>query len=317
MAAASEQMAPPADSIEGATPDAGLPVESAPVEIAAQPIPAEPTRACVAHHHRHRGPDRTRRARNEQRVRAGPDRRRGVQRGRAAATPARSTSPPRKKASGESHDLDVGHNVTEVNGHGAERRGRDRGIGRRRRRDGGSARAHAAAAPAVQDPGSHQAPPGDAGAGGQGGARHQGRGAHHLSLARRPLFGADAEHRARRRHQPQDHQRRRSQAPQGDRPGAGSAGRHGRDPAHRRREPHQDRGQARLRISAAAVGDGARPDAASRPRRRWSTRKARWSSARSATSTTRTSTRSLSPATTPTRKPKSSCACSCRAMPRT
>ena len=50
-------------------------------------------------------------------------------------------------------------------------------------------------------------------------------------------------------------------APEGDRPGARSAGGHGRDPAHRRRQPHQDRGQARLRISAAAVGDRARPDA--------------------------------------------------------
>ena len=39
------------------------------------------------------------------------------------------------------------------------------------------------------------------------------------------------------------------------------AGRHGRDPAHRRRQPHQCGGQARLRISAAAVGNGARPDA--------------------------------------------------------
>ena len=67
-------------------------------------------------------------------------------------------------------------------------------------------------APAVQDPGGDQAPAGDAGAGGQGRARHQGRGAHHLSLARRPLFGADAEHRARRRHQPQDHRAPRTAA---------------------------------------------------------------------------------------------------------
>ena len=117
---------------------------------------------------------------------------------------------------------------------GRERRGRGR-VGRRRRRDGRSAGAHAALPPLIQDPGSDQAPADHAGAGGQGRARHQGRGADHLSLARRPLFGADAEHRARRRHQPQDHQRARPQAAQGDRAGARSAGRHGRDPAHRRR----------------------------------------------------------------------------------
>ena len=55
---------------------------------------------------------------------------------------------------------------------------------------------------------------------------------------------------------------RRPQAPQGDRAGARGARRHGPDHAHRRRQPHQDRDQARLRISAAAVGDRARSDAA-------------------------------------------------------
>ena len=161
---------------------------------------------------------------------------------------------------------------------------------------GRSARPRAALSPPVQNPGSDQAPAGHAGAGGQGRTRHQGRGAHDLPFARRPLFGADAEYRARRRHQPQDHQQRRPLAAQGNRAGARSAGRHGRDPAHRRRQPHQDRGQARLRIFAAVLGDGARPDAQIDARRRWSTRKARWSSARSATSTTRTSTKSSSPA---------------------
>jgi ribonuclease E len=58
---------------------------------------------------------------------------------------------------------------------------------------------------AQQDPGSHQAPPGHAGAGRQGRARQQGRGADDLSVAGRPLRGPDAQHRARRRHQPQDH----------------------------------------------------------------------------------------------------------------
>ena len=116
------------------------------------------------------------------------------------------------------------------------------------------------AAPAVQDPGSHQAPPDHAGAGGQGRARQQGRGADDLPVARRPLFGADAEHGARRRHQPQDHQFAGPLAAQGDRPGTRRAGRHGCHPAHRRCRAHQDRDQARLRISAAAVGNGARPD---------------------------------------------------------
>jgi ribonuclease E len=49
---------------------------------------------------------------------------------------------------------------------------------------------------------------------------------------------------------------------------------------------------------------------------RWSMRRATSSSARSATSTTRTSTRFTSPATRPIARPRTSCACSCRAMPR-
>ena len=65
------------------------------------------------------------------------------------------------------------------------------------------------------------------------------------------------------------------------------------------------------------LGAGPRSHARSRPRRRWSTRKARSSSARSATSTARTSTRSSSPASRATATPRTSCACSCRAMRRT
>ena len=90
-------------------------------------------------------------------------------------------------------------------------------IGRRRRRAGGSAQPPQAAAPALQDPGSHQAPPDPAGAGRQGRARQQGRGADHLPVAGRPLFRADAEHGARRRHLAQDHQRAGPQAPEGSR----------------------------------------------------------------------------------------------------
>ena len=64
----------------------------------------------------------------------------------------------------------------------------------------------AGGAPGLQNPGGHQAPPDHPGAGGQGRARQQGRGADDLPLARRPLLRADAEHGARRRHLAQDHQ---------------------------------------------------------------------------------------------------------------
>ncbi len=143
-----------------------------------------------------------------------------------------------------------------------QRRGRrDRRVGRRRRCARRGSRPRAALSPPVQDPRGDQAPAGHAGAGGQGRARHQRRGADDLSVARRPLFGADAQYRARRRHQPQDHQLRGSRPAQGSRLRTRSAGGHGRHPAHRRREPHQDRDQARLRISVADVGDRPRPDA--------------------------------------------------------
>jgi Rne/Rng family ribonuclease len=65
----------------------------------------------------------------------------------------------------------------------------------------------------------------------------------YLSLAGRYSV-LDAEHRARRRHQPQDHERRRSFPAQGHRAGARSSGGDGRDRAHRRRKPHQDGDQA-------------------------------------------------------------------------
>ena len=57
-------------------------------------------------------------------------------------------------------------------------------------------------------------------AGRQGGARQQGRGAHDLSVARRPLHRADAQHRPRRRHLPQDHAAAGQEAPEGHRPRA-------------------------------------------------------------------------------------------------
>ena len=76
---------------------------------------------------------------------------------------------------------------------------RDRGGRRRRCRRGARAPRRPKGA-ALQDPGSDQGPPDPAGPGRQGGARQQGRGADHLSFARRPLLRADAEHRPGRRH---------------------------------------------------------------------------------------------------------------------
>ena len=110
------------------------------------------------------------------------------------------------------------------------------------------------APPSLQDPGSHQAPPGDPGAGGEGRARQQRRGAHDLSLAGRPLLRADAQHAARRRHLAQDHQCQRPQALEVRGAGARAARRHGPHHPHGGREPHQGRDQARLRISPAHVG---------------------------------------------------------------
>ena len=111
---------------------------------------------------------------------------------------------------------------------------------------------------------------------------------------RRPLLRADAQHQPWRRHQPQDLERRRPQAPEADHGRSEPAERDGPDRAHRRPVAHQDRDQARLRLSRAAVGRGPREDAeiggagadlpGQRPR----------SSAPSATSTTATSTRSSS-----------------------
>ena len=71
-------------------------------------------------------------------------------------------------------------------------------------------------APPLQDPGRHPAPPGAAGPGRQGRARQQGRGADHLSVARRPLLRADAQHQPRRRHLAQNLERRRPQAAEVD-----------------------------------------------------------------------------------------------------
>ena len=117
MAAASEHMAPPADSIEELTADAGLPVEDA-----AQPIPIE---------------------RTEDASDASPTSIAAEAPIELAALETSSASEPvptvgeefsadeprdaetadvtaADKNEGEAHDVDVGHNITEVNGHGAE-----------------------------------------------------------------------------------------------------------------------------------------------------------------------------------------------------
>ena len=78
---------------------------------------------------------------------------------------------------------------------------------------------------------------------------------------RRALLRADAEHGARWRDQPQDHQRDRPQEAEGDFLLDHRAGRRGADHPHRGGEPDQDRDQARLRVPAAAVGADPRPDA--------------------------------------------------------
>ena len=82
----------------------------------------------------------------------------------------------------------------------------------------------------------------------------------YLSLAG-PLLRADAQHRARRRDQPQDHQRGRPQEAEGDLLLDHRAGRRGAHHPHRGREPDEDRDQARLRVPAAPVGADPRPDA--------------------------------------------------------
>ena len=117
MAAASEHMAPSADSIEQLSPDAGLPVEGA-----AQPVPIE------------RAEDASDTSATSIAAEAPIE---------LAALESSSASEPvptvgeefsadepgaaemvdvtaAEKNEGEAHDVEVGHNITEVNGHGAE-----------------------------------------------------------------------------------------------------------------------------------------------------------------------------------------------------
>ena len=82
----------------------------------------------------------------------------------------------------------------------------------------------------------------------------QGRRADHLSVARRPLLRADAQHQPWRRDQPQDLRRRRPQAPEVDHGRPEPAVGDGADRPHRRPVADQGRDQARLRLSRPAVG---------------------------------------------------------------
>ena len=113
---------------------------------------------------------------------------------------------------------------------------------------------------ALQDPGSHQAEPDHPGPGGQGGAGQQGGRADHLYFACRPLLRADAQHRARRRYLPQDHQPERAPQAEEDHRRSGNPERHGRDHAHRRHRAKQGGNQARLRVFEPQLGRRARSD---------------------------------------------------------
>ena len=154
---------------------------------------------------------------------------------------------------------------------GRQRRGgggRGRRVGGGRHRPGGGGRrglrragpTALAAAARLQDPGGHQAPSDPARAGGQGGAGHQGGGAHDVSVAGRPLQRADAEHRPRRRHLAQDRQSRGPLETEGDRPGAGRARGHGPDHPDRRPGAQQAGDPPRLRVLAASVERHPRTD---------------------------------------------------------
>ena len=112
------------------------------------------------------------------------------------------------------------------------------------------------------DPGSAQGRPGADRPGRQGRARQQGRGAHHLHLARRPLSRADAEQSARRRRVAPRRRRRAQRAARRDQP-ARRAGRHERHRAHRRHRPHDRRAAVGHELPDAALAGhrGRRQDA--------------------------------------------------------
>ena len=173
--------------------------------------------------------------------------RRAIRRGRRRGRRGRVVEP---------EEIEVRATVPQIGRDARRRRGRGGRGGRR-----GERRRAPPDAP-LQDPGGHQAPPDHAGAGRQGGARQQGRGADDLSVAGRTLLRADAEHQPRRRRVAQDHQHRRPPPAQGHPRRPRHPRRHGGHRPHRRRRALEGRDQARLRIPAAAVERDPRPDAA-------------------------------------------------------
>ena len=173
------------------------------------------------------------------------DRRRRVDEPIAAEQPrdARPTATPQPTSRRRRRRMRDGRrrptaNVTEVNGHGAERRGRGRRIGRRRRRDGRSAGARAALLAASTRSRKSSS------AGRSCWCRWSRKSAAPRARRSPPISRSPAAIRvlmpntargggiSRKITSADD----RKQL-QGDRRGARSAGRHGRDPAHRRRQP--------------------------------------------------------------------------------
>ena len=114
MTAASEQMAPPAGSVGEPTPDAGLPVEIATESNPAeQPADASPTTIGAE------APIELAALETSSASEPVPTVGEEFNSDETHDAETADTSAPEKN-DGDSHDIDVGHNITEVNGHGAE-----------------------------------------------------------------------------------------------------------------------------------------------------------------------------------------------------
>ena len=114
MTAASEQMAPPAGSVGEPMPDAGLPVEIATETIPAEhPADASPTTIGAE------APIELAALETSSASEPVPTVGEEFNSDETHDAETADTSAPEKN-DGDSHDIDVGHNITEVNGHGAE-----------------------------------------------------------------------------------------------------------------------------------------------------------------------------------------------------
>jgi ribonuclease E len=114
MTAASEQMAPPAGSVGEPMPDAGLPVEIATESNPAeQPADAPPTTIGAE------APIELAALETSSASEPVPTVGEEFNSDETHGAETADTSAPEKN-DGDSHDIDVGHNITEVNGHGAE-----------------------------------------------------------------------------------------------------------------------------------------------------------------------------------------------------